>query len=197
MPLSLLPRVVVSRLTDVTPAMLRELGVRALLLDFDNTIVPYTTDAPTEAMARWLQELPEAGIFLAVVSNSRKDRVVRFCRAAGLSCITHSRKPFQKGIGQAMARFQLEPSTTALAGDQIFTDVLGANCGGLTSILVTPIHLHNVWLKLRYGLETALPAAGPGTAAIIVAANRLLFPSSPLHFSTKSDMINVSSESMV
>lgn len=153
MPLSLLPRVVVSRLTDVTPAMLRELGVRALLLDFDNTIVPYTTDAPTEAMARWLRELPEAGIFLAVVSNSRKDRVVRFCRAAGLPCITHSRKPFQKGIGQAMARFQLEPSATALAGDQIFTDVLGANCGGLTSILVTPIHLHNVWLKLRYGLE--------------------------------------------
>ena len=149
MPASLLPRLIVDQLTDLTPELLGEYGIRSLFMDFDNTIVPYTTDVPTEAMDRWLTALQESEIFLCVVSNSRNQRVVRFCNAHGLHCVTRSRKPFQKGIREALTRYHLDPKTTALVGDQIFTDVLGANCGGLTSILVTPIRLHNIWLKLR------------------------------------------------
>lgn len=149
MPASLLPRLIVDHLTDLTPELLGEYGIRSLFMDFDNTIVPYTTDKPTEAMDRWLTAMQESEIFLCVVSNSRNQRVVRFCNAHGLHCVTHSRKPFQKGIREALTRYHLDPRTTALVGDQIFTDVLGANCGGLTSILVTPIRLHNIWLKLR------------------------------------------------
>jgi len=67
--------------------------------------------------------------------------------------VTHSRKPFQKGIRAALARHDLRPEETALVGDQIFTDVLGANCGGLRSILIRPLHLHNIWLRLRHLLE--------------------------------------------
>ena len=153
MPVSLLPRRILNRLTDITPPLLSELGVTALLMDFDTTIVPYTTDVPSPAFRSWVQEMRSSGIFLCVVSNSRKPRVVRFCQENGLACVTHSRKPFQKGIREALARYRLDPRRTALAGDQIYTDVLGANCGGLTSILITPICLHNVWLRLRHGLE--------------------------------------------
>ena len=153
MPFSLLPRLIVGRLTDVTPELLRRRGIGALLMDFDNTIVPYTTDDPTGEVLSWLREMQASDIFLCVVSNSRRPRVVRFCEAHGLACVTHSRKPFQKGIREAERRYALDPGTTALVGDQIYTDVLGANCGGLTSILVTPIHLHNIWLRLRHWLE--------------------------------------------
>ena len=153
MPLSLLPDVLTDSLTDITPALLSELGVRSLLLDFDNTIVPYTTDEPTADMRRWLQTLQDSEIFLCIVSNSRKQRVVRFCQANGLPCVTHARKPFARGIREALTRYHLEPAHTALAGDQVFTDVLGANGCGLTSILISPICLHNVWLRLRRGLE--------------------------------------------
>ncbi len=150
---SLLPKLIVERVTDLTPELLAGAGVRALLLDFDNTIVPYTTDTPEREMLEWIKTMQRSQIELCVVSNSRKPRVVRFCEANGLSCVTRSRKPFQRGIRRALAQLGLEPEQAALAGDQIYTDVLGANCGGLFSILVRPIRLHNIWLRLRHALE--------------------------------------------
>lgn len=160
MSFSLIPKVIVDRLTDVTPALLRQKGVEFLMLDFDNTIVPYTTDIPTPEMEAWLQAMLASDIGLCVVSNSHKNRVVRFCKARGIPCITHSKKPFQKGIRQCRDRFTLDLSKAALAGDQIYTDILGANCAGAVSILVRPIHLHNIWLRLRHGLEKPFIAIG-------------------------------------
>jgi HAD superfamily phosphatase (TIGR01668 family) len=87
------------------------------------------------------------------VSNSHKDRVEIFCAQYGIDCITHASKPFSKGIRECLGKYQLDPKKCALVGDQIFTDTLGANCTGVTSILVKAINNHNIWLKLRHGLE--------------------------------------------
>lgn len=70
MPFSLIPDLILPALTDLTPQLLRARGIGLLLMDFDNTIVPYTTDVPTEHMQRWLREMQESGIRLCVVSNS-------------------------------------------------------------------------------------------------------------------------------
>ena len=153
MPFSLLPGVMAESLTELTPGMLTQRGIRLLMLDFDNTIVPYTTDVPTGEMISWLREMEESDILLCVVSNSRKDRVPRFCREYGLDCVTHAKKPFQKGIRECLARYDVPPSQAALVGDQIFTDTLGANCAGMLSILVKAIDNHNIWLKARHVLE--------------------------------------------
>ena len=80
MPFSPLPKVIVPALTDVTAELLRKRGIRLLMLDFDNTIVPYTTDLPTPEMERWLLEMNASEITVCIVSNSRKDRVPAFCR---------------------------------------------------------------------------------------------------------------------
>ena len=80
MPFSLIPDLILPALTDLTPQLLRARGIGLLLMDFDNTIVPYTTDVPTEPMQRWLREMQESGIRLCVVSNSKKPRVQVFCR---------------------------------------------------------------------------------------------------------------------
>ena len=160
MPLSFIPQIIVDKLTDVTPELLRHHGVQFLMLDFDNTIVPYTTNTPTGEMERWLQTMLTSDIGICVVSNSKRDRVVKFCDARGIPCITHSKKPFQKGIRNCRDRFSLDLTHAALAGDQIYTDVLGANCAGAVSILVTPIHLHNIWLKLRHVAEKPFIAIG-------------------------------------
>ena len=61
MPLPFLPDLRADALTDLTPALLRSRDIRLLMLDFDNTIVPYTTDRPTEAMVRWLSEMQQIG----------------------------------------------------------------------------------------------------------------------------------------
>lgn len=153
MPFSLLPRLMTDSLTDLTPELLREKNVRLLMLDFDNTIVPYTTDVPTPDMERWLLRMNASEIQICVVSNSHKDRVPAFCQARGIDCITHAKKPFSKGIRECLEKYGIPAGQAALVGDQIYTDTLGANCAGVTSVLVKAIHNHNFWLKARHVLE--------------------------------------------
>ena len=160
MPFSLIPRHMAEHLYDLTPEVLRERGISFLMLDFDNTIVPYTTNEPTAPMNRWLSEILASEIGICVVSNSKRDRVVKFCSARGIPCITHSKKPFRRGICQCLERFRPDPVHTALVGDQIYTDVLGANCAGIQSVVVRPIRLHNIWLKLRHVAELPFLAIG-------------------------------------
>ena len=153
MPFSLLPRLMTDSLTDLTPELLREKNVRLLMLDFDNTIVPYTTDVPTADMERWLSRMNASEIQICVVSNSHKDRVPAFCQARGIDCITHAKKPFSKGIRECLGKYGISAGQAALVGDQIYTDTLGANCAGVTSILIKAIHNHTFWLKARHVLE--------------------------------------------
>ena len=153
MKVSLLPRIIVPALTDVTEDLLRSRGITLLMLDFDNTIVPYTTSTPTDQMHNWLKTMAASNIQLCVVSNSHKDRVKIFCQKYNIPCITHAKKPFSKGIRECLVKFEADPTECALAGDQIFTDTLGANGAGVTSILVKAIDNHNIWLKLRHVSE--------------------------------------------
>lgn len=149
----LLPKWIAPSITDITPAFLQERGIELLMLDFDNTIVPYTTNVPTEKMADWLRMMVASSVEICVVSNSKKDRVKIFCDQYGISCITHANKPGTKGIRECLSRYGLPKENCALAGDQIFTDVLGGNSAGVQSILVEAIHNHNFWLKARGVLE--------------------------------------------
>lgn len=153
MSFSLLPKVIVNAVTDLNPQMLSDRGIQLLMMDFDNTIVPYTTDIPTRAVLAWLEGMKQSDIQLCVVSNSKRDRVKIFCEKYGIPCITHAKKPFSKGIQECLERFGMEPGKCALVGDQIYTDTLGANCAGVTSILVKAINNHNIWLKLRHAAE--------------------------------------------
>ncbi len=153
MSFSLLPTMIIPSVTQLTPEFLAGKGIRLLMLDFDNTIVPYTTDTPTEEMAAWLESMKASSIQLCVVSNSKRDRVKIFCQKLGISCITHAKKPFSKGIRECLEKFGIPAENCALAGDQIYTDTLGANGCGVQSILVKAIHNHNIWLKLRHVAE--------------------------------------------
>ena len=153
MPVSFMPTMMTPALTDLTAEFLKQKNIRLLMLDFDNTIVPYTTSVPTPQMESWLREMAASDVQLCVVSNSHKDRVKIFCHQYGIDCITHANKPFSEGIRECLERYQMEPTECALVGDQIFTDTLGANCTGVTSILVKAIDNHNIWLKLRHVAE--------------------------------------------
>lgn len=156
MSISLLPKLIAPSLTAIKPELLHKRGIRLLMLDFDNTIVPYTTDIPTEEMSTWLEEMLRSDIQICVVSNSKRDRVKKFCQARGLDCITHAKKPFSKGIRECLCGYGVEPGQAALVGDQIYTDTLGANGCGVLSILIPAINNHNIWLKGRHVLELPL-----------------------------------------
>ena len=153
MPLSFLPRRIYPALTAISPQKLYEDGIRLLMLDFDNTIVPYTVNEPTQAMGEWLKKAKASSLNICVVSNSRHGRVVDFCKKNGIDCITRAKKPFTRGIRECLARYKTASNEAALVGDQIFTDVLGANSAGVCSILIPAIDNHNIWLKLRHVAE--------------------------------------------
>ena len=153
MSISLLPKLRAKQITDLTPEHLTSRKIKLLMMDFDNTIVPYTTDVPTDAVDQWLERMKASEVMLCVVSNSKRDRVKVFCKQYGLDCITGAKKPFSKGIRECLNRYGLQPWECALVGDQIYTDTLGANGCGVTSILVEAIDNHNFWLKARHILE--------------------------------------------
>lgn len=156
----LLPKLIYDSICDLTPEVLQLHEISVLLMDFDNTIVPYTSNIPTPEVVDWFRSVQAAGIQLCVVSNTTKERAPAFCRQYGIDCITHAKKPFTAGIRRAIGRYEAPSSAIALVGDQIYTDVLGANCAGITSILIRPLHLHNIWLKLRHMLEKPWIALG-------------------------------------
>lgn len=147
----LLPKYIFSKITDISPEFLNRLDIRLLLMDFDNTMLPYTTNEPTKDLLDWMELMKHSGIRLCIVSNSKKSRVPTFSHKYGIPCVTHANKPGTKGIRQAIQ--EAGETHAALVGDQIFTDVLGANLAGIPSIIVRSIHNHNFWLKLRHVFE--------------------------------------------
>ena len=153
MPFPLIPTFKTKYLTDLTPEILKKHGIRFLMMDFDNTIVPYTTNEPTEEMDAWLKRMVSSDIKLCVVSNTRKDRVNVFCAPYGIPVIMRAGKPGTGGIYEALGKFGYAQDEAALVGDQIFTDTFAANNAHVRSILVEAIDNHNIWLKLRHVAE--------------------------------------------
>ena len=154
MAFSLLADLEVSSILDLTPEWFQNNGIRLMLLDFDNTVVAYTVSDPSPEFLRWLEKLRETGVDVMIVSNSRKSRrVPDFCEKWGNPYVKRAGKPSTRGIRSAMAQFDAGPEETALAGDQIFTDILGGNRAGITSILVRPILFSNPFQVVRFGIE--------------------------------------------
>lgn len=158
----LVPQQVVNSIYDLKPAALREAGVRLVLADLDNTLVPYEETLPSPALRAWKDALELHGITLFVVSNSRKSRrCPDFCAALGIGCVRRAGKPKTKGFARAMAENGVTPQECIMVGDQIFTDVWGANNAGIRSILVKPIAIGRNPLRLvRYWVEAPFRLAG-------------------------------------
>ena len=116
MPFSPLPDLIADSLTDISPELLHRLGIRLLMLDFDNTIVPYTTCVPTEEMRQWFEKMKGQDILLCIVSNSHSDRVPGFCRENGLECITRACKPFSKSGRGCVYRLPVCPQCKGISG---------------------------------------------------------------------------------
>lgn len=151
--LSFLPKYIFPKITDIQPAFLKQKGIKLVLLDFDNTMLPYTVDVPSEELLNWMKSMKEAKIQLCIVSNSHKQRVPTFSKKYDIPCVTGAKKPGTNGIKEAISNFGADHVHTALIGDQIYTDVLGANRANIVSIIVKSIHNHNFWLKLRHVFE--------------------------------------------
>lgn len=155
MAFSLTADIVCDSIYDINLSALKAAGIRLLLADLDNTLVPYGVPLPTDEVRAWNGRLNEAGITLFVLSNNRHaDRPSIFSEGLGVPFIGHAGKPKMGGFFKAMEQMGVTAEQTAIVGDQIFTDVLGGNRAGVTTILVKPIRLAgNPGRYVRYAAE--------------------------------------------
>ncbi|MGI5963410.1 MAG: YqeG family HAD IIIA-type phosphatase [Lawsonibacter sp.] len=162
MPFSPIPRGVYSSVVEIDPKRLAEKGIRLVLADLDNTLVPYRVLEPSAELIGWKKALMAEGIQLFLLSNSRKPgRAKTFAETLDIPYQGHSGKPKRAGYLRAMARMGCTPEQTIMVGDQIFTDTLGANRSGVTPLLVQPIQLAgNPGRYLRYAVETPFRMLG-------------------------------------
>lgn len=125
---------------DVTPDLLAELGLRALLVDVDDTLLcAAATDLATD-VRDWFKGLEDAGVRMAILSNGSKERVANVAREVGVPALSMAGKPFKWAFKRGLKLLgNAEPAETGMVGDQLFTDVLGAKIAGLTTILVEPL----------------------------------------------------------
>jgi HAD superfamily phosphatase (TIGR01668 family) len=144
------------RVNLITPKLLETYGIRGLLLDLDNTLTTHDNPRPAEGVPEWIACMQESGIRMCIVSNNHPPRVQPFAEALGLDFVCEGKKPLSKGFREAKARMQLPWEALAVVGDQIFTDVLGANLKRLKCLFVFPIE-HETTRFFRFKRQMERP----------------------------------------
>lgn len=151
---SFVPDMMFDRAFDITAADLQNKGIRAVVLDIDNTLVTYGVAEPTEEVLNWIDSLREAGLLVAIASNNHAPRVELFNKKIGAFATCESKKPFARSVKAACAHFGVKANEVAVIGDQIFTDIWCARNAGALAILVKPIpYPENLFFKCKRVLE--------------------------------------------
>lgn len=148
------PTVTRRRVTDISPGLLRKLGVTALFLDADNTLTTHNNPRPADAVLGWLDTMRAEGIALVIVSNNSEERIRPFAKRLGLEYTARACKPLTLGFSRTARELGLRPRQIAVVGDQIFTDIVGGNLFGAPSILVKPMEPEDgPFFRLKRRLE--------------------------------------------
>ena len=129
----------------ITPAQLKKLGIKAVLTDLDNTLIAWNNPDGTEELKTWLLEMKNAGITVLVVSNNKDSRIKRVVEKFDLDYVARALKPTARGFKLAEKKLGLKPSEMLMVGDQIMTDIRGANAAGIRNVLVQPIVDTDSW----------------------------------------------------
>lgn len=137
------PTAALKSVLELTPEILQKMGVEALILDLDNTLTTHNNPHPANGVPEWLDEMHRAGIKLLIVSNNHAPRVEPFAKALKLDFVPEGAKPLPKGYNIAVKKFGLPKEKVCAVGDQIFTDILGANLAGIKSVFVYPIEFES------------------------------------------------------
>lgn len=114
-------------------------GMRGIIFDIDNTLVPHGFDADLRSK-ELVERLKNLGFQICLLSNNKQERVERFNKEVNVLYIYDAHKPSRKNYLKAMELMHTDLKTTIFIGDQLFTDVYGAKRTGLSNILVKPIN---------------------------------------------------------
>lgn len=128
-------------------------GIRGIIFDIDNTLVPHGKPSTKES-EQLFDRLRAIGFDTCLISNNKEPRVKPFADAVGSKYVFDAHKPSRANYIRAMEIMGTDRNTTCFVGDQLFTDVYGANRTGIQSILVKPIHpKEEIQIVLKRKLE--------------------------------------------
>ena len=135
---------------------LMTMGYKALIFDIDNTLVPHGADS-TNAVDELFAKLNDMGMKTLLLSNNNQARIERFKKSFHTLYIEEAGKPRPECYHMAVEMLEVKPNEVMVVGDQLFTDILGANRAGLESILVKYIGYYKKEKKgIRRNLEKVL-----------------------------------------
>ncbi|MDW7728810.1 MAG: YqeG family HAD IIIA-type phosphatase [Bacillota bacterium] len=150
----LVPNQRLNNIFEIDADYLKSIGIKGIVTDMDNTLVPWSDRTVYPKLAEWFVNLKNKGFKLYIVSNNSRDRGAMLAQELDIPAIWYAVKPRRKAFRKAISDMQLSPEEVAVVGDQILTDVLGGNRLGLHTILVTPISEKEFfWTKLTRQLE--------------------------------------------
>ena len=153
----LYPRLHLQSIFDLDPEHLRRRGIKGIITDMDNTLVPWNDRSVYPRLSRWLENLKEKGFFLYIISNSTPRRGKKLAGDLEIPAIWYAIKPRRRAFRKAIKEMNLLPRQVAVVGDQIFTDILGGNRLGLYTILVSPLcDKEFFWTRLLRLLEVKI-----------------------------------------
>lgn len=135
----LLPKEFVLSVFEITPEKLKRQGIKGIITDLDNTLIEWNRADATDEIKTWMKNLQEAGIQIIIASNNNEERVKRFAEPLGIPYIYRAKKPLGRAYLAALKKLQLEKNEVAMVGDQLLTDIMGANRLNLYTFLVRPV----------------------------------------------------------
>ncbi len=140
---------------DVDYAALLCRGVKNIIFDIDNTLITYDEDVANDRVRKLIGELSEKGFKMFILSNGHSERAKRFADDLGLIFRGDALKPLKRGYKGLKKAYGVCPHETVMIGDQLFTDIWGANRFKCLSVLVTPIKTSNEpgFVKFKRKLE--------------------------------------------
>ena len=132
------PEYVFKDVTHITPEWLAQKGVRALVLDIDNTLTADRSQELPAEVAQWLEEMRKAGVALTIVSNGAEQRVKPFAGKLGLAYLYRAAKPLPFALMVARRRMGVKRREMAMVGDQLYADRMAAALYGIPGLMVVP-----------------------------------------------------------
>ena len=133
---------------------LKKIGIKAIIFDIDNTLVTYDDLKAPEHTKKWFEMLHQNNILTCLVSNNNKERVENFAKSLNEPYFYAALKPKKKYIIKACDVIGVSPNEAAWVGDQVFTDIYGANRTGIRTIMVRYIHpKEEIQIVLKRKLE--------------------------------------------
>ena len=148
------PKLYCEKVTDITVEYLNENNIKALILDVDNTLLDFNLKI-VEGLKKWYEEIKGNNIKCMILSNSNNiEKIEKIANLLNIPYIKFATKPLKRGFKLAQKELNIPNENIAVVGDQIFTDVIGANRSKMFSILVKPLDEKDLWMtRLKRPLE--------------------------------------------